>query len=99
MSYYPPRYCHACGAPYPWTASAIAALREMAEAAAGLSEDDRSKLAASIDDLIRDTPKTELAAQRFKQLASKLAQGTWESMRAVIVSVATEAAKTKLGLG
>jgi hypothetical protein len=71
----------------------------MAEEATELSEADRRELAASIDDLVRDTPRTGLAAQRFKRLASKLAKGTWEPMRAVIVSVATEAAKKSLGLG
>jgi hypothetical protein len=97
--YVAPRYCHHCGAPYPWTASSIQALRAMAQEASELSDSERARFAACIDDLVRDTPRTGLAVQRIKQLATKLAQGTWEPMRQIIVSVATDAAKRSLGLG
>jgi hypothetical protein len=66
---------------------------------AELSEEERQKLAASIDDLISDTPKTQLAVQRVKQMLPKLGVGAAGAMKELLVSVATEAVKKALGLG
>lgn len=94
-----PKFCHECGKPYPWTASAVMAWREMAEESEGLDESEKRRLAASIDDLVCDTPRTQLAVQRLKQLAPKLGVTVWGGMKEVLVSVATEAARKGLGLG
>lgn len=99
MSYRRPSYCHKCGAAYPWTQAAREAWREMAQDAEGLTEKERGKLAASIDDLITDTPRTQLAVQRLKQLAQKVGAGAWGPMKEVLVSIASEAAKKGLGMG
>ena len=70
-----PSFCHACGQPYPWTQSRLKAARELAEEVEGLSESERESLKASLDDLVRDTPRTGLAATRFKRLVAKSGKG------------------------
>ena len=97
--YSPPSYCHQCGVAYPWTQDALDAWREIAREVEGLSDEERGKLAASIDDLVSDGPRTQLAVQRLKTLVPKMATGAWNAMREMLVSVATDAVKKSLGLG
>lgn len=98
FEYEPPRFCHNCGHPYPWTAKALDAVRDLARQAENLSDAERQALADSLDDLVRDTPATPAAAQRVKLLLAKTAKGTGQAIRDVLVSVVTEAAKKSIGL-
>jgi hypothetical protein len=93
-----PAFCHACGTPYPWTAAALDAAREYALEIEGLNADERRQLAESLDDLVRDTPRTTLAASRFKRLTAKAGGAAGQVMTQLAVSVLTEAAKKAVGL-
>src|SRR5262249_52100228 len=66
-----PSFCHDCGQPYPWTSARLSAAQALAAEAIGLSLEERETLAKTLPDLIRDTPKTPLAATRFKLLVAK----------------------------
>lgn len=88
-----PAFCHACGKPYPWTESKLKAARELAEEVEGLTHDERETLKASLDDLVRDTPRTTVAATRFKRLVAKSGKVAVESFRSILVDVLSEAAK------
>jgi len=46
-----------------------------------------------LDDLIVETPRTQLAAVRFKNLAAKAGRETAGALRSIIVDIASEAAK------
>ena len=96
--YAPPKYCHACGAPYPWTAAALAAGNELAEILEGLSPTDRKSLVASFDDLTRDTPRTAVAVLRTKSLLSRLTREGATALRQILVAVATDEVKRQMGL-
>lgn len=91
-----PRFCHACGHPYPWTVGALDAARELALEAENLTDDEREQLAASLEDLVRDSPKTEIAAGRFKRLVRKAGAETATALRSVMIAVATETAKKSI---
>lgn len=93
-----PAFCHNCGDPYPWTSVRIEAAKEMALEAEDLDEDERKLLAASIDDIVRDTPRTQLAAGRVKRLVAKMGQGAAGAMRDIAVAIGTEAPKKAMGL-
>jgi hypothetical protein len=64
----------------------------------GLNADERRQLAESLDDLVRDTPRTTLAASRFKRLTAKAGGAAGQVMTQLAVSVLTEAAKKAVGL-
>ncbi len=64
----------------------------------GLNDEERQRLEAAIDELVKDSPRTERAALTIKTLAPKIGQEAWGAMRAILVSVATEAAKRGMGL-
>ncbi len=96
--YEPPAFCGDCGKPFPWTERRLAAGRELALEAESLSGEERQQLADSLNDLTRDTPKTQVAAGRFKRLASKAGVETGNALRAVLIDVMSDAAKKALGL-
>lgn len=89
-------YCHACGKPYPWTSARIEAARAIAQELDGLSDAERISLQASIDDLVADTPRTEVAVVRFKKLAAKAGKHGMDALKNVLVNVVSEAAKRQL---
>ncbi len=97
-SYRPPVFCHACGHSLPWTQRAIKAARELVAELGDLSEDERELLTKSINDLVTDTPRTELAATRVKRYLAKLGDEARGIVVEVITKIATEAAKKSLGL-
>lgn len=92
-SYWVPKFCHACGAPYPWTAAAIQAAKELAHDTENLSEEERAQLAGTIDDLVSTGPRTELAATRFKRLMGKAGRVAADGFRSLLVDVLSEAVK------
>lgn len=70
----------------------------MVEESEGLSPEEKEQLKKSFDDLMRDTPRTELAAMRFKKLAIKTGKDAAAALRDIVVQLASETAK-KLILG
>jgi hypothetical protein len=88
-----PAFCRNCARPFPWTASSLKAARILAEESDSLSATEREELKASLDDLVRDTPETLLAATRFKKLMLKAGKGTAEGLKQVLTEIARETAK------
>jgi hypothetical protein len=95
--YGPPRYCENCGAPYPWTATALAAAKEYADAIEALSATQKTELKETLEDLSRDTPRTPLAVSRFKKFTTEAAPVVKEMMTKFVVEFATNAAKQLMG--
>ena len=89
----PPAFCHACGKPYPWTKAMVEAAQALAEEMAGLNESERILLKASIEDLVKDSPKTQVAIVRFKKLAARGGKEVVQAFRDILVDVVSETAK------
>ena len=96
-SYEPPAYCRYCAAPMPWTASRLTALHELTNIDMGLTEEERTTLNQSWDELTRDTPRTEIAVVQVKRLLPKIAKESIGAVRTIITDVATQAALKKMG--
>ncbi len=94
----PPAFCRKCGKPYPWTERKLGAARELALELEGLSPEEREKLAGSLDDLLTNTPQTQVAANRFKRAVGKAGKSAAGALRDIMVDVMSEAAK-KIVLG
>jgi len=88
-----PHFCHECGHPYPWTLRKINAAKELGDELDELSAPEREKLKFSLDDLIKDSPKTEVATFRFKKIMSKVGKESYEAMKAIIIEIVTESVK------
>jgi hypothetical protein len=87
-----PAFCEKCGQSFPWTQSRIEAARNLAD---GLELDvpERSLLEASIDEIIRDTPKAPAEAVRFKALVERAKPFALEAFKQVLGAVVSEGVK------
>lgn len=89
----PPGFCHSCGKPYPWTAERLRAAQELSDELEEITEEERIVLKKSLDDMVRDTPCTPVAAMRFKKLVAKAGKEAAEGFRNILVDVLSETAK------
>jgi len=91
-----PSFCYNCGKPYPWTKTKLKAAQELALEMENLSPDEKEVLTKSIDDIVKDTPETSLAATRIKKLLSKAGKTAASAFRDLVVDIASETAKKLL---
>jgi hypothetical protein len=94
----PPNYCGECGSPFPWTATALTAAREYTDDLDQLTPEEKDALKGTFADLASDTPRTPLAASRFKKLTNKIGPIASGILQKIIETVLTEAAKKSIGL-
>lgn len=91
-----PSFCGTCGKPYPWTHKKIENFRELTDELSELSPEDRDRLNASLDELMRESPKTEIASLRFKKIAAKLGHDGYELLKSVAGDLLSETIKKTL---
>ena len=97
-SNYPrPAYCHNCGLPYPWTESALEAMKEIIWEDEDLFDDEKERMSQSLPDLITETPKTELAIMRVKKFALRATKGVGSALLSFVIEHGCEKAVTALG--
>jgi hypothetical protein len=92
-SYNPPKFCHECGEPYPWTAKALNAAIELAELTDNLTPEEQEQLKKTLDDLIKDGPQTVVATTRFKKIVSKTAPEIANGFKSILIEIVSESVK------
>jgi hypothetical protein len=92
-----PSYCVECANPFPWTVTALEAAKEYTDELDALTVEDKAALKESFADLTVDTPRTPLAASRYKRIVSKLAPFARETLQKIIVEVVTNGANKIMG--
>lgn len=95
-SYSLPSFCHACGKPYPWVEAKLKAAQELADEVNNLTPEETATLKRSLEDIIRDTPQTTVAATRFKRLITKAGREAAQGFRDILVDIISETAKKTL---
>ncbi len=88
-----PSFCPECGKPYPWTEAKLKAAQELSDRLDNLTPKERDTLKKSLDDIVRDTPQTTVAATRFKKIVAKAGKVAADGFRDILVDVLSEAAK------
>jgi hypothetical protein len=96
LHYHAPAYCHTCGTAYPWTETRLQAARDLVLETEGLTEDERRALERSLDDLVKDTPRSVLAVTRFKTLMTKAGATVATGFRDILVDIVSETVKKSL---
>jgi hypothetical protein len=71
---------------------AIETAKNLVQEAEGLSEIERGQLIETISDIMVDSPKTELAATRFKRLITKVGTSTRKLLYQWSIDFASETA-------
>lgn len=90
--YSAPKFCHECGNPYPWTEEKMKAAKELTKEIDDLSEEERTLIEKSIDDIVKDTPRTKVATTKFKKIMSRAGSTVASELRELIVDIASETA-------
>jgi hypothetical protein len=91
--YRPPAFCHNCGNAFEWTERKIAGAVELVEIDGQLSPSELTEFRSDLIELTKDTPKTQAASMRFKRVMLKVGSSVADGVRAIIIDVASEAAK------
>ncbi len=95
-TYEVPAYCRSCGKPYPWTKIKIESAEELTNELENLSEEEIKIIKNSINDMVSDTPKTQLATTRFKKLITKAGGFAVNTLRDLVIDIASDTAKKYL---
>ena len=88
-----PKFCLNCGTPYSWTDIKIKAAQELVLGLDNLTQVEKENLNKSLNDIIRDTPETTVAATKAKKLFAKAGRGVAEGFKNILVDIVSEAAK------
>jgi hypothetical protein len=62
----------------------------------GLDAEERQLLKQSLDDLVTDSPKTEVAGLRFKQLVKKVGKESYDAVKTLATDLVSESIKKTL---
>ncbi len=92
-SYHRPAFCQYCGNAFPWTASKLQAAEQLARELDELTEDDQKSLQENLEYLVKDTPKTQVAASRVKKLLGKAGEGASSLFKELLTDIISETAK------
>jgi hypothetical protein len=82
----------------PWTKAKLDAARQLVEFGDKLTTKGKELLKNTLDDIIAENPKTEMAAIKFKHTMATMGQETAKALRDITVDIASETAK-KILLG
>jgi len=96
-SYSPPAYCHNCGKPYPWTESALEAMKEIIREDEDLFDDEKERMSQSLPDLLSETPRTDLAIMRVKKFALRATKEVGSALLSFVIEHGCEKVVTALG--
>ena len=88
-----PSFCTSCGKPYPWTKKRIKNFHELTDELDELTPEERNLLNRSLDELIQDSPKSDVASLRFKKIASKLRHDSYDLVKNVATDLLSETLK------
>jgi hypothetical protein len=88
-----PSFCDNCGGPYPWTEASLKAAKDLSDEIDALTTEEKELLKRSLEDIVRDTPRTAVASARFKRLAAKGGKEAAEGFKQILIGIATETAK------
>ncbi|KRB42058.1 DUF2321 domain-containing protein [Phenylobacterium sp. Root700] len=91
--YEPPAFCHACGKPFPWTERKVAAAVELVEVGGDLSSEEVAQFRSDLNEMTKDSPKTQIASLRFKKVMAKVGGGVASGVRDIVIDVLSETAK------
>jgi hypothetical protein len=91
--YTPPGYCFNCGNAFEWTKRKISGAVELVEVGAGVTSGELEQFQTDLTDATRDTPKTQVASLRIRQLMAKVGTGVAGGVKDIIVDLVSETAK------
>jgi hypothetical protein len=91
-----PQFCEQCGRPFPWTERRLSAAKEVIGELDDLPKDEQDKLKMTLDDLVREGPKTEPAKMRFQNIVRRLHPDEQEAVKRVVSEAVSESIRKSM---
>jgi hypothetical protein len=91
-----PAFCVNCGNSFPWMTAKTQAAKVLVDEIEELSHTDKALFKASLDDIVADSPMTEVAVMRIKKLFRNVPQAVGEALKRATIEIASEAARKLL---
>jgi hypothetical protein len=95
-AYTAPAFCPHCGASFSWIETRLQIASELVQELQGLSNEEKETLMRSLEDIVKDTPKTTLACMRLKKLFDKAGQGANELFKEIFQDFISKTARRQL---
>jgi hypothetical protein len=95
-SYHKPAYCYQCGNAFSWTKRGKEAAYELIEFDDNLNATEKDDFKASINDLIIESPKTNLATVKFKTFVSKAGGELGKGLKEILIDLVSETVKKSI---
>lgn len=92
-TYTPPKYCHHCGHPFPWTESTLNSISELLDMQDQLTEDEKQHFMSYLPIIFDETPQAEVTALKLRLLFNKLPSEIGSLAKNVITDVISESIK------
>lgn len=87
-----PKYCSECGKPYPWMKAKLDAVNELIDLMDELDDSEKEGLKQGALEVSSDNPKTEVGVLKIKKYLGKVGSGVADTVKEIIVQVASETA-------
>ncbi len=83
-------YCYNCGAPYPWTESALKSTALLLQEEELLTDAVKETLIHELPDIISETPKTKLAVLHIQKYLPTIGRFTADALKQFIIDFGCE---------
>jgi len=94
--YFKPSFCINCGNTYPWTSSKKEAAFELIQFSEALNPTEKEDLKNSINDLVTNSPKINVAIVKFKTYTAKAGTEIAKGLRDILIDIVGEAVKKSI---
>jgi hypothetical protein len=92
----PPSYCIFCGEAFPWIKIALEAAEDLANIIDELGELDKIILTESLAELVKDTPRREVAAIKVKKILKGLDSHLSDGFKNILYNVLSQPITEKI---
>ncbi|ESU31844.1 hypothetical protein G3A_14315 [Bacillus sp. 17376] len=92
----PPSYCIHCGDAFPWINLALEAAEELANIIDELGEHDKKILTDSLAELVKDTPRREVAVIKVKSILKGLDSHFSDGFKNILYNVLSQPITEKI---
>jgi len=87
-----PSYCHNCGKAFPWLQKSFEAVEELLETE-DIDIDDKKSIINSINEITKETSKTESSVLKIKKFATKIGSDTYDAIYKIAIDISSEMAR------
>lgn len=99
MDFTVPAFCQYCGRSFPWTERKAHAALELFTEDAGPTPEQAKEFEESLQEVVRDTPRTPVAAGRIGRALKKVTAPVGNAIRDILVDIVSETAKKTIWPG